>query len=127
MTILATRGVFNRLPIPKALFTELVTFQQNEATPDGQGGWLDNWTNLTNGVSVQAIVSDDKGRKRNLGGQEMQLGVSAEHVTHHMYLRTDVTGLVPGCRALWNGIYMRVHNVDHIGGNPLILCEEIRG
>lgn len=127
MTILSKRGVANRLPIPMALFTELITLQVNSSTPDGQGGFVDNWTNLANGVNVRAIVSDDRGRKRNLGGQEMQLGAYGEHVTHHMYLRSDVTGLIPGCRALWNGVYLRIHNVDHTGGNPLLLCEEIRG
>lgn len=121
------RGIFNRLPLPYVILTERVTFQVYNGTADGQGGLTDSWTNLTNGVNVPAIVSDDKSRKRNLGGQEMQLGVNAEHITHHIYLRYDIPGLVPGCRAMWDGIYMRVHNVDHFGGNPLVLCEEIRG
>jgi len=121
------RGIIRRLPIPYALFTELITIQVNSTTADGQGGFLDSWSNLTNGVNIPAIVVDDKGRKRNLGGQEMQLGALGEHVTHHMYLRMDVPGLVPGCRAIWNGIYLRIHNVDHMGGNPLLICEEIRG
>lgn len=127
MTIQTGSGVFRRVPLPRALFADLVTFQANSSTPDGQGGFVDNWTALTNGTNVRAIVVDDKGRKRNLGGQEMQLGTYAEHLTHHVYLRMDIPGLVPGCRALWNGTYLRVHNVDHVGGNPLVLCEEIRG
>lgn len=121
------RGPIRRLPIPYALLTDLLTFQVNSTTPDGQGGFLDNWTNLAQGVNVRGIVVDDKGRKRNLGGQEMQLGAYGEHVTHKVYLRSDIPGLVPGCRASWNSTYLRVHNVDHQGGNPVLLCEEIRG
>lgn len=121
------RGPWRRLPIPYAMLTEIVTFQVNSTTADGQGGFLDNWTNLAQGVNVRAIIVDDKGKRRNLGGQEMQLGAFGEHITHHVYLRSDIPGLVPGCRAIWGSLYLRVHNVDHLGGNPIIHCEEIRG
>lgn len=127
MTQTLGRGVFRRLPVPFALLTDLITLQVNSSTADGQGGFLDSWTNLAQGVNVRALVVDDKGRKRNLGGQEMQLGMLAEHVTHHVYLRSDVPGLVPGCRALWGSVYLRIHNVDHLGGNPILFCEEVRG
>lgn len=121
----ASRGIFRRLPLPMALLQERVNFQVSSSTPDGQGGFIDTWANLA--VNQRAIIVDAKPRSRPLGGEELQLGAFAEHVTHHVYLRYDVPGLVPGCRMVWGTRYLRIHNVDHIGGNPLLWVEELRG
>jgi|SRR5579859_430066 len=125
MTILQRTGVIRRLPIPMALLNERVDIQAPSSTPDGQGGYTDTFTTIATGQ--RAIILDAKARSKNTGSESLSLGAYAEHVTHHVYLRYDVTGLIPGCRVVWGSRYLRVHNVDHQGGNPLMWCEEIRG